>query len=144
MKNGAAELVRYRFGDFQLDLEERLLHRPEGPPIALTPRVFETLRYLVEHPGRVLEKEVLMDAVWPDSVVEENNLAQNISTLRRFFGDRPGAQRYIATVPGRGYRFLPEVRTESGPRAPAASLEPARPRAAEGAATPAPPAQGRA
>lgn len=89
--------------------------RGDGTEVPLTPRVFETLRYLVDHRGRVAEKHSLMDAVWPDCTVEENNLAQNISTLRRAFGDSPGSQRYIATVPGRGYRFIPEVRpSENG------------------------------
>jgi TolB-like protein/DNA-binding winged helix-turn-helix (wHTH) protein/Flp pilus assembly protein TadD len=101
------------FGDFHLDLEERLLLRSDKTEVPLTPRVFETLRYLVEHNGRVLDKELIMEAVWPDCVVEENNLAQNISTLRRIFGDTPGCQRYIATVPGRGYRFIAEVHHET-------------------------------
>jgi TolB-like protein/DNA-binding winged helix-turn-helix (wHTH) protein/Tfp pilus assembly protein PilF len=77
--------------------------------VPLTPRVFQTLRYLVEHRGRVLDKEIIMEAVWPDCLVEENNLAKNISTLRRIFGDTPASQNYIVTVPGRGYRFAPEV-----------------------------------
>src|SRR3954454_19436912 len=100
----------YEFGDFRVDLAERQLLRRDGTAVPLTHRVFETLRYLVEHSGRVLDKEMLMEAVWPDCIVEENNLAQNISTLRRVFGDSPGSQRYIATVPGRGYRFVPEGR----------------------------------
>src|SRR5688572_33196259 len=77
----------YQFGDFRLDVEERQLCRRDGTAVPLTPRVFDTLRYLVEHSGRVLDKEVLMEAVWPDAMVEENNLAQNISTLRRVFGE---------------------------------------------------------
>jgi TolB-like protein/DNA-binding winged helix-turn-helix (wHTH) protein/Flp pilus assembly protein TadD len=92
-----------------LNLEERELARRDGSVVALTPRVFETLRYLVEHSGRVLDKEILMEAVWPDCIVEENNLAQNISTLRRVLGDAPGSNRYITTIPGRGYRFVGEV-----------------------------------
>ena len=100
----------YEFGDFRVDVAERQLLRGDGTAVPLTPRVFDTLRYLVEHAGRVLDKEMLMEAVWPDCAVEENNLTQNISTLRRAFGDSPGTQRYIVTVPGRGYRFVPEVR----------------------------------
>ena len=100
----------YEFGDFRVDVAERQLLRSDGTAVPLTPRVFETLRFLVEHSGRVLDKEQLMEAVWPDSIVEENNLTQNISTLRRVFGDSPDAHRYIVTVPGRGYRFVPEVR----------------------------------
>jgi TolB-like protein/DNA-binding winged helix-turn-helix (wHTH) protein len=78
--------------------------------------VFETLLYMVEHHDTVLDKERLMEAVWPDSIVEENNLSQNISTLRRIFGETPGSHSYIVTVPGRGYRFVAEVseRTDNG------------------------------
>ena len=100
----------FEFGDFRLDVEERLLLRRDGTAVPLTPRVFDTLHYLVEHSGRLAPKESLMAAVWPDCIVEENNLAQTISTLRRILGDTAGSQRYIATVPGRGYRFLAEVK----------------------------------
>ena len=113
----------YEFGDFRLDVEERQLLRRDGTAVPLTPRVFDTLRYMVEHSGRVLDKEVLMEAVWPDAIVEENNLAQNISTLRRVFGESPGSQRYIVTVPGRGYRFIAEVSQRTNGEAPAAMLE---------------------
>src|SRR4030095_13502570 len=97
------------FGDFRLDLEERLLLKNDGTEVPLTPRVFETLRYLVEHSGRLLDKELIMEAVWPDSIVEENNLAQAISKLRQVFGETPGSPDYIVTVPGRGYRFVAKV-----------------------------------
>ena len=99
----------YEFGDFHLDAAKRLLWR-DGAPVPLTPRVFETLLYMVEHHDTVLDKERLMEAVWPDSIVEENNLTQNISTLRRVFGETPGSHHYIVTVPGRGYRFVADVR----------------------------------
>lgn len=116
----------YEFGDFQIDLRQRQLSRRDGTGVPLTNRVFETLRYLVESGGKLLGKEVLMKAVWPDCVVEENNLTQNISTLRRAFGDSPGAQRYIVTVPGHGYRFVAEVRRVEGPdEAPTVALTPA-------------------
>lgn len=121
----------YEFGEFRVDLEGRVLARRDGTPVPLTPRVFDTLRYFVENPGRVLDKEMLMEAVWPDCLVEENNLAQNISTLRHVFGDSPGAHRYIVTVPSRGYRFVPEVKT-----AEEAALEPPRPRAEVSARAP--------
>ncbi|MEY2494548.1 MAG: hypothetical protein QOJ45_1040 [Verrucomicrobiota bacterium] len=107
----------YEFGDFRLDAGKRLLWRA-GAPVRLTPRVFETLLYLVEHHDAVLDKERLMEAVWPDSIVEENNLTQNISTLRRVFGETPGSHHYIVTVPGRGYRFVADVKmrdAEPGP-----------------------------
>ena len=103
----------YEFDDFRLDTVKRVLLW-RGEAVALTPRVFDTLLYLVEHHGRVLEKEELMKAIWPDSFVEENNLNQNISTLRRALGESRGASRYIVTVPGRGYRFAAEVRAGAG------------------------------
>jgi TolB-like protein/DNA-binding winged helix-turn-helix (wHTH) protein/Flp pilus assembly protein TadD len=108
----------YEFGDFRLDPQKRLLWR-NGAQVPLTPRVFETLLYLVEHHDSVLDKERLMEAVWPDSIVEENNLTQNISTLRRVFGETPGSHHYIVTVPGRGYRFVADVRTSEAAVAPA-------------------------
>jgi serine/threonine-protein kinase len=72
--------------------------------------VFDTLLFMLEHRDTVLDKERIMEAVWPDSIVEENNLAQAISKLRQVFGETPGAHSYIVTVPGRGYRFVAEVR----------------------------------
>jgi TolB-like protein/DNA-binding winged helix-turn-helix (wHTH) protein/Flp pilus assembly protein TadD len=100
----------YEFADFSLDVAERRLLRRDGTVVPLTPRVFDTLRFLVEHSGRVLDKEMLMEAVWPDCIVEENNLTQNISTLRRLFGETPGSHRFIVTIPSRGYRFVAGVK----------------------------------
>lgn len=102
----------YQFGAFRLDAEKRVLHK-EGNPLALTPKVLETLLVLVERHGRVVEKEELMQRLWPDSFVEEANLTQNISVLRKVLGESPNQHRYIVTVPGRGYRFVAEV-TELG------------------------------
>jgi DNA-binding winged helix-turn-helix (wHTH) protein len=99
----------YDFGGFQLDTAKRLLRRLDGTPVPLTSRVFETLLYMVEHHDAVLDKERIMEAVWPDSIVEENNLAQAISKLRQVFGETPGSHDYIVTVPGRGYRFVAKV-----------------------------------
>jgi TolB-like protein/DNA-binding winged helix-turn-helix (wHTH) protein len=67
--------------------------------------------FLVEHKGSVVDKERLIAAVWPGSLVEDNNLSQSISNLRHLFGEKPGAHRFIVTVPGRGYRFVAEVKT---------------------------------
>jgi TolB-like protein/DNA-binding winged helix-turn-helix (wHTH) protein/Flp pilus assembly protein TadD len=100
----------YEFGEFQLDRAKRLLRRLDGTPVALTPRAFETLLFMVEHHDSVLDKERIMEAVWPDSIVEENNLAQAISKLRQVFGETPDTHNYILTVPGRGYRFVAEVK----------------------------------
>ena len=108
----------FEFGDFQLDPAKRLLRRLDGTPIPLTPRVFDTLLYMVEHHDTVLDKERIMEAVWPDSIVEENNLAQAISKLRQVFGETPGSHSYIMTVPGRGYRFIAGVSQRSEDAAP--------------------------
>jgi len=101
------------FGEFRIDTGRRLLLR-NGQAIPLTPKVFDTLLYLVKNRGLVIAKDDLMAAVWPDTVVEENNLNQNISTLRRALGESRGENRYIATLPGRGYRFVADVLTEVG------------------------------
>ncbi len=106
--------VIYEFGEFRLDPANRLLSRRDGIPVSLTPRVFDTLLFMVEHHGTVLDKERLMEAVWPDSIVEENNLSQNISKLRQVFGETPGMHRFVVTVPGRGYRFAADVTILNG------------------------------
>ena len=108
----------YEFGEFRIDAVKRRLLR-DGDPVALTPKVFDTLLHLVQRKGEVIEKEDLMRAVWPDTVVEENNLNQNISMLRRVLQERRGENRYILTVPGRGYRFIAAVEAVRVPSAPA-------------------------
>jgi len=100
----------FEFGDFRLDTRRRLLSRRNGEAISLTAKAFDTLVYLVEHEGIVLHKDELMRAVWADTAVEENNLNQNISILRRALGEHRGDHRYIATVPGLGYKFVAKVR----------------------------------
>jgi TolB-like protein/DNA-binding winged helix-turn-helix (wHTH) protein/Flp pilus assembly protein TadD len=104
----------YEFGAFQLDPVKRLLRRLDGTPVPLAPRVFDTLLFMVEHHDSVMDKERIMEAVWPDSIVEENNLAQAIWKLRQLFGETPGSHSYIVTVPGRGYRFVAEVNKRNG------------------------------
>jgi DNA-binding winged helix-turn-helix (wHTH) protein len=76
--------------------------------------VFDTLLVLIESEGHLIGKDELMQAVWPDTAVEENNLTQNISVLRKTFGERPEDQRYIVTVPGQGYRFVADVAQSMG------------------------------
>ncbi len=98
----------YQFGPFRIDAERRLLLR-EGVAEPLAPKAFDTLLFLVQHHGKVLEKDKLMEMLWPDSDVEEANLAQNISLLRKALGESPSERRYIITVPGRGYRFAAAV-----------------------------------
>lgn len=99
----------YIFGVFRIDVTERMLIGEDGA-IPLTPKVFDTLLLLVENNNHVLGKQELIERIWPDSFVEDNNLAQNISILRKALGQSPGGQDYIQTVPKRGYRFVAEVR----------------------------------
>jgi len=101
----------YDFGDFRLlAAERRLTARSDGRPIELTPKALDTLHFLLQHPGELLDKSTLLAAVWPNVVVEENNLNQVVSTLRRALGDGSGGRRFIITVPGRGYQFVAPVR----------------------------------
>ena len=95
----------YRFGEFRLELGKRRLIGPEGAA-SLSGRAFDVVAYLVQHRGRVVGKDELIKAVWPHTVVEDNNLNQAISTLRRALGDSRDAPRYIVTVAGRGYQFI--------------------------------------
>lgn len=115
----------YTFGPFVLDTREGTLLR-EGRPVQLTPKAFETLVALVERSGRCIGKEELMRRVWPDSFVEENNLSQNISQLRRALqADGSDDARYIETVPRRGYRFnAPVVVRDAAPDPAAEAQEP--------------------
>ncbi|HEU0185747.1 MAG TPA: winged helix-turn-helix domain-containing protein [Blastocatellia bacterium] len=99
----------YEFGSFRLDAGERQLLR-DGEAVSLTPKAFDLLLTLVEHHGRLLEKEDLFKAVWPDSFVEESNLSSNIALIRKALGRGAAGGHFIETVPKRGYRFLPEVR----------------------------------
>jgi DNA-binding winged helix-turn-helix (wHTH) protein/pimeloyl-ACP methyl ester carboxylesterase len=102
----------FHFGPFQLEVAERRLTR-SGRVIPLRSKVFDTLCVLVENHGRLLRKDELMQRLWPDSIVEENNLDHNISKLRRALDDGKDGQRFIETVPRQGYRFVAEV--EAGP-----------------------------
>jgi DNA-binding winged helix-turn-helix (wHTH) protein len=93
----------YLFDEFRVDPDERVLLKGDRE-IPLTPKVFDTLLALIENSSHVLTKKELMQKVWPDSFVEENNLAQNISILRKALGGE-----YIKTIPKRGYRFVADV-----------------------------------
>ena len=103
----------YEFKGFQIDTDRRLLFDLEGSAVQLTPKVFDLLLYLVENQGKLVSKDELMTAVWPDAIVEESNLTQNISILRRALGDVRGANGFIVTVPGRGYKFVADVESMS-------------------------------
>jgi DNA-binding winged helix-turn-helix (wHTH) protein/pimeloyl-ACP methyl ester carboxylesterase len=106
----ATDETVYAFGPFRLELGERRLLR-DGQPVAVTRKVLDTLRILVERAGRLVTKDELMQAIWPDAVVEENNLNQNVSALRRVLGEHTGGGRFVETVPGAGYRFVAKVET---------------------------------
>src|SRR5262245_30995059 len=100
----------YEFGDFELDALRRVLvSRADGRQVEVTGRILEALVYLVERPGQLVEKKALIEALWPHVVVEEGSLTQTIHTLRRVLGEKPGEHAYIATIPGRGYRFVAQV-----------------------------------
>src|ERR1700687_420971 len=101
-------MVYYRFGPFVLAPASRLLLRDEQP-VSITTKVFETLVVLVENRGRVMTKDELLLRLWPDTTVEEANLVQHVSSLRRALEDNPQDHRYIATIPGRGYSFVAVV-----------------------------------
>lgn len=113
----------YEFGPYRLDAARRTLRCGEEL-VPLTSKLFDTLLALVANHQRALLKEELMKSVWPDSFVEEVNLAQNVSALRKLLGESPGQNRYIATIPGKGYRFVGEVR-EHPPAAPSPERPPA-------------------
>jgi DNA-binding winged helix-turn-helix (wHTH) protein/TolB-like protein/Tfp pilus assembly protein PilF len=98
----------YQFGHFRVETRSRRLIRGDQA-LPLTPKVFDTLLYLIEHRGSVVTKDRMLAALWPDVTVEENNLGQAISKLRHALGEAPGDNAYIATVPGHGYRFVAEV-----------------------------------
>lgn len=104
----------YAFGPFRLDTAQRLLFRNDQL-IPLPPKSAEALVFLVTNHGRLVEKEELMKAVWPDTFVEETNLTVHISGLRKVLQDGNGGETYIETVPRRGYRFVAEVLEQSGP-----------------------------
>src|SRR5262249_51201852 len=103
------ERRQLEFEGFLLDLQQRRVSRSDGAPVELTPRTFDLLLCLAEHPGQLLDKAALLRTLWPDVVVEENSLNQAVSQLRRALGDSWENPRYIQTVPRRGFRFLPAV-----------------------------------
>jgi eukaryotic-like serine/threonine-protein kinase len=107
MLNKARNL--YEFGPFRVDPDHRQLLR-EDRPVPLPPKSFDILLVLVENSEKVVSKDELLKAVWPDTFVEESNLAQGIFVLRKTLGDTVEQKRYIVTVPGRGYRFAGTVR----------------------------------
>ncbi|HKV33459.1 MAG TPA: winged helix-turn-helix domain-containing protein [Pyrinomonadaceae bacterium] len=113
---GKQDNLSYEFGRFRLNVAERVLSR-DGEVVPLTPKVLDILLTLVEHRGQVVSKEDLMKRVWPDTFVEEGNLTQNISLLRKALGESPGGVQFIETVPRRGYRFVAPINETLGEKA---------------------------
>src|SRR5215831_14437390 len=118
----------FEFGPFVLDPAKHQLLR-DGEAVPLTPKTFDLLRVLVENHDRMLSKEELIKTLWPDSYVDQSNLTQQISMIRRALGESAGESRFVTTVPARGYRFTAAVtrrsgcQSEAGP-APAGALDP--------------------
>jgi DNA-binding winged helix-turn-helix (wHTH) protein len=104
----------YGFAPFRLDPGRRVLTRG-GVAVALTPKVFDTLLYLVENPDRLIGKDEILGAIWAGRIVEEGNISQTVFTLRKALDG--AAARFIATVPGRGYSFHAVRRRTCGSRA---------------------------
>jgi Tol biopolymer transport system component/DNA-binding winged helix-turn-helix (wHTH) protein len=99
----------YEFGPFLVDAERSVLLR-DGEVVPLGLKAFELLLFLIRHRGQVVKKDELLKQVWPDTVVEENNLVRHISALRKALDEHPNESHYILTIPGRGYRFVADVR----------------------------------
>src|SRR5258706_13251952 len=119
----------YTFGPFRFERDARILLR-DGKIISLTPKVADLLLVLVEKSGQVVTKDELIQAVWPDTFVEESNLTSNISIVRKQLGIHPGGGEYIETIPKRGYRFVAAVGAgedgEPAQASPDLEAEPAR------------------
>jgi len=111
---------RYEFEGFVLERSQQRVLRSDGTELSLTPRLYAALLLFVENAGLLLEKDTLMQALWPGLVVEENNLSQTISSLRHALGEDPPGSRFIQTVARRGFRFIPSVRVldSAGPAIP--------------------------
>ncbi len=102
-------LHSYQFGPFQLDVSDRVLLR-NGQSVALTPKAFDLLLALIENRGHLLSKEALMMQLWPQTYIEDNNLAVHISILRKILSENGNGTEYIKTIPKRGYSFVASVR----------------------------------
>src|SRR5580698_8339133 len=98
----------YHFGQFVLDPRRRMLSRADSP-VSLTPKAFDVLLFLAQNPNRLVTKEELLQAVWGDTFVEEGNLTQYISHLRKALGDNPEDARLIVTIARKGYQFTADV-----------------------------------
>ena len=105
---------QYVFGEFRLDARQRALFRQQEL-IALTPKSLETLLFLVERHGQIVDKREILEAVWPATFVEEGSLARSVSLLRKALADHQNGNAFIETIPKRGYRFVAPVQIEDLP-----------------------------
>src|SRR5688572_780955 len=106
----------YEFGDFRLDIAERVLERLDGERIDNLPeKSFQTLALLVRRAGRLVSKDELIEHVWPDTIVEDNNLEKAIHAIRAALGEKSGGVKYVETVRKHGYRFVIPVRRVDEP-----------------------------
>src|ERR1700686_3837108 len=103
----------YRFGQFVLDPGRRTLSRADSP-VSLTPKAFDVLLFLAQNPNRLVTKEELLQAVWGNTFVEEGNLTQYISHLRKALGDNSEDTRLIVTIARKGYQFTADVQVAEG------------------------------
>ena len=102
------EVEAYRFGPFELRPCDYLLTR-DGTPVHLNPKAFDALKLLIEHRGHVVDKGTLIASLWPDTIVEEANLSVQMAAVRKAMPSAGGSERYIETIPKRGYRFVADV-----------------------------------
>ena len=117
----------YEFGPFRLDISAEILFRG-ADPMPVGRRAVAVLRALIERPGVPVSKDALMQAAWPGLVVGESNLTVQVAALRRALAEEPGADRWIETMPRRGYRFVGSVTASNGSAFPtSARAEPAPP-----------------
>jgi DNA-binding winged helix-turn-helix (wHTH) protein/Tol biopolymer transport system component len=103
----------FSFDEFEVDALKRILLK-KGQPVSLNPKTFDLLLTLVEHRGAVLSKNELLDKVWENQFVEENNLTVHVAALRKILGEKKNENRFIVTVPGRGYKFIAELNEPIG------------------------------
>src|SRR5688500_1481737 len=117
--------LEYHFCGYRVDARQRKLFNSSGESVGLTSRAFDTLLVLLEKQGETLAKSQIMELVWPNSIVEENNLNQAIYCLRKALGDTRDENNFILTVPGRGYCFVAPVEACSLPEQSATPVAPA-------------------
>src|ERR1051326_1544521 len=108
------QALEYRFGPYRVDPQARVLFRGDER-VPLPPKTMDLLIALLEHHGCVIDKEELLRIVWPDTFIEEGNLAKNVSLLRKMLGEKEAGLPWIETVPKRGYRFTGTMESAHAP-----------------------------